>query len=159
MGRVVEIEPGDRWALLVAARIATSRMQQDLRETRGLAYSLGLSVGLQDDRAIITASMGTRPENLTEAVTGLRSYFAGGELDVNDDEIEIAVNRQLSRMRMRRVTSMGQAYNLNHNLFQYGDILYADQSAAGLAGVTPEDVKRASGRYLSDGPTVTVVAR
>ena len=54
---------------------------------------------------------------------------------------------------------MGQAYNLSHNLFQYGDIFYADRTAEGLTGVTPEDVKRASGRYLTDGPTVTVVAR
>jgi predicted Zn-dependent peptidase len=159
MGRVMELDPDDRWALIAATRIATSRMQQDLRETRGLAYSLGLSVAFHGDRAVITASMGTRPENVDEAVAGLRSYVTGGELDATADEIEIAVNKYLSRMRMRRVTSMGQAFTLSRDLFRYGAIDYAESEARGLASVTPEDVNRAAGKYLSKGPMITVIAR
>ncbi len=166
MGRVAALDPGDRWALIVAARIASDRMQQDLRETRGLAYSLGIGVGFLDGRlieagsdlAVIEASMGTRPGNVAEAEEGMLAYFAGGDLNATPDEIETAVNKYLARMRMRRVTSMGQAFNLGVDLFLHGDIGYGAEEAKGMAAVTPEDVNRVANHYLGAGPMVTVIA-
>jgi predicted Zn-dependent peptidase len=159
MGRVVDVDPGDRWALLVAIQIASEHMQQDLRETRGLAYSLGIGVDFEGTRAAITASMGTRPENLEEAEAGVRSYLTRGGLHASDDEVEKAVNGYLSRMRMRRITSMGRAFNLGVDLFLEGGIDYAAREAAGMASVTPDDVDRVATRYLVDAPMVTVIAR
>jgi len=159
MGRVFDVDPGDRWALIVAVRIASGRMQQDLRETRGLAYSLGISVGYYGDRAVVTASMGTRPENLDEAEAGMRSYLFGADMEATTEEIETAVNGYLSRMRMRRITSMGQAFNLGRDLFLKGGIDYAEREATGLTSVTAQDVTRVAKRYLIDGPMVTVIAR
>ena len=159
MGRVLKLAPEDRWALVAAARIASSRMQQDLRETRGLAYSLGISASFLGDRAIVTASMGTRPGNLEEAEKGMRSYLTAGDLTVTPDELQTAVNEYLSRIRMRRVTSMGQAFSLSRDLFLGRGLDYAQEEARGLSAVTPEDVRRAAKRYLGDGPLVTVIAR
>jgi predicted Zn-dependent peptidase len=159
MGRVVEIDPADRWALLVAARIASGKMQQDLRETRGLAYSLGISVDFHGDRACLEASMGTRPQNVDEAEAGMSTYFSGGALQVTADEVETAVNKHLSRMRMRRITSMGQAFTLSRDLFLEGDLEHSVKEAQGLASVTPEAVQRAAQRYLGEGPMITVVVR
>jgi zinc protease len=159
MGRVFEIDPKDRWALVVAVQIASEHMQQDLRETRGLAYSLGISVDCEGNRAVLTASMGTRPENLEEAEAGVRSYMTGSGLVANDDEVEGAVNGYLSRMRMRRVTSMGRAFNLGVDLFLEGGIDFAAREAAGLSSVTPSDVERVAKSYLVDAPMVTVIVR
>jgi predicted Zn-dependent peptidase len=159
MGRVFDVHPGDRWALIVAVRIASSRMQQDLRETRGLAYSLGISVGYYGDRAIVTASMATRPENLEEAEAGMRSYLLGNGLEATTKEVETAISGYLSRMRMRRITSMGQAFNLGRDLFLKSGIDYSEREAAGLASITAQDVKRVAKQYLIDAPMVTVIAR
>lgn len=159
LGRVVAVEPADRWALVVAASLASSRMQQDLRETRGLAYSLGISTQFVGDRASIVASMGTRPENLAEAEKGMLDYITAGKLQAAPDAIETTVNKYLALMRMRRITSMGQAFNLSRDLFQFGGIDYAEREAKGLAAVRPEDVERAAQRYLGPGPLVTVIAR
>ena len=52
----VVLELDDRWALIVAVRIASKRMQQDLRETRGLAYSLGISVGSSSSSTFVGQS-------------------------------------------------------------------------------------------------------
>ncbi|HZM17510.1 MAG TPA: insulinase family protein [Candidatus Krumholzibacteria bacterium] len=159
LGRVVDVDPADRWALLVAASLASSRMQQDLRETRGLAYSLGISTQFVGDRASIVASMGTRPENLAEAEKGMLDYITAGKLQAAPDAIETAVNKYLALVRMRRITSMGQAFNLSRDLFQCGGIDYAEREAKGLMAVRPEDVERAAQRYLGPGPLVTVIAR
>jgi predicted Zn-dependent peptidase len=145
--------------LIVAVRIASDHMQQDLRETRGLAYSLGISVGYYGDRAVVSASMGTRPENLAEAEAGMRSYLLGSDMEATTEEIETAVSGYLSRMRMRRITSMGQAFNLGRDLFLNDGIDYAEREAAGLTSVTAQDIKRVAKRYLVDAPMVTVIAR
>jgi len=159
IGRVLEIDPNDRWALVVAVQIASEHMQQDLRETRGLAYSLGISVDCEGNRAVVTASMGTRPENLEEAEAGVRAYMTGSGLVANDDEVAKAVNGYLSRMRMRRITSMGRAFNLGVDLFLEGGIDFAAREAAGLSSVTPRDVERVAKSYLVDAPMVTVIVR
>ncbi len=49
MGRVISVQPEDRWALEVAVMVLSDRMQQDLRETRGLAYSLGIGTQFLGD--------------------------------------------------------------------------------------------------------------
>jgi len=134
-------------------------MQQDLRETRGLAYSLGISVDLHHDCAVLTASVGTRPENVEEAKEGMLAYLTGGKLDPSAEEVETAVNGYLSRMRMRRVTSMGQAFTLGTDLFLHGGIEYSRREAEGLASVTAAGVRRAAATYLVEAPMVTVIAR
>jgi predicted Zn-dependent peptidase len=160
IGRVVQIQPEDRWALALAARLASEAMQQDLRETRGLAYSLGISAAFfRGDRAALIGSMGTRPENVGEAEAGMLQYLTGGTLEATPDELEAAVNGHLGRMRMRRVTRLGQAYNLcRDHVFGEG-IDQAQREAEGLRAVGLADVQRAARRYLAAGPTVTVLAR
>ena len=103
--------------------------------------------------------MGTRPENIEEARTGMLSFFGAGELQATPEEIETASNKYISRMRMRRVTSMGQAFTLSQDYFLYGDVDYAATEARGLETVTPEAVNRVVGRYLAGDPVVTVIAR
>lgn len=157
MGRVIQIDPADRWALEVAVGIASRRMQQDLRETRGWAYSLGMNATVSGDRARIGASMSTQPENAFAAEAAMRDYLAIGELDVTADEIATVVNRRLGRERMRRVTSIGKAYNLAMDYVFEDDLDHRTNSAEALRAVTPEDVARVSAKYLVGGPTAVVV--
>jgi len=160
MAKIVKVDSADRWPLIVASRILSDRMAQDLRETRGLAYSLGISVDFLDaDIAELQASMGTRPENVEEARKGMLSYFNASRLQATPEEIETASNKYISRMRMRRVTSMGQAFTLSQDYFLYGDVGYSEKEAQGLEAVTSAAVNHVVGRYFAAGPMVTVVAR
>lgn len=159
MGRIIEIEPADRWALEVATMIASDRMQQDLRETRGWAYSLGISASVGEASAEIRASMGTRPPLAEQAADAMLEYLNAGRMDVSADEIAAAVNSNLGRQRMRRVTSIGRAYNLGYEWYADASLTAMADRSAGLRAVTVEDVARVSEKYLVDGPTVSVVVK
>ena len=159
LGRVLPIAPEDRWALEVATGIASRRMQQDLRETRGWAYSLGIGLSVYDDRALLVASMGTQPENADAAEDAMRDYLRIGELRTDADEIATVVNRRLGRERMRRVTSMGKAYNLAVDLEYEGSLDFERERGAAMRAVTPEDVARVSAQYLVDAPVGVAVVR
>lgn len=157
LGRVIEIDPADRWALEVAVGIASQRMQQDLRETRGWAYSLGIGIGFDHDRARIVASMGTQPENATAAEQAIRDILVSTSFETDPDEIAAVVNRSLGRDRMRRVTSIGKAYNLCSDLAFGGGIDFDRRRSEGLRAVTAEDVSRVWARYFGERPLVAVV--
>jgi predicted Zn-dependent peptidase len=159
MGRAVQIDSIDRWPLEVAVMIASDRMQQDLRETRGWAYSLGISADVGESSAEIRASMGTRPPLADQAEAGMLEYLNAGQMDVSADEIAAAVTSTLGRMRRRRVTSIGRAYNLGYDWYSEESLTAAADRSAGLRSVTAEDVARVTGKYFVDGPTVTVVVK
>lgn len=159
MGRIFEIGTADRWALEVASMIASERMQQDLRETRGWAYSLGISLSVEEDRAELVGRIGTSPELLAQAEPALASWLTAGELDVAEDEVAAAVNSHLGRMRMRRVTSIGRAFNLGYDWFSTGSLTADQARSQGLRAVTPSDVARVSARYLQPAPLVRVIVR
>jgi predicted Zn-dependent peptidase len=159
MGRVIEIDPADRWALEVATMIASDRMQQDLRETRGWAYSLGISASVRESTAEIRASMGTRPPLAEQAEAAMLEHFNAGRLEVTEDDIAAAVNSNLGRQRMRRVTSIGRAYNLGFEWYADESLTAADDRSTGLRAVTVDDVARVSETYFVDGPTVSVVVK
>ena len=69
------------------------------------------------------------------------------------------MNRRLGRERMRRVTSMGKAYNLGADFVFEDDVDFRHVRGPAMRPVAPEDVARVSARYLVDGPTATVVVR
>jgi hypothetical protein len=62
-------------------------------------------------------------------------------------------------MRMRRVTSIGRAYNLGYDWFSQGSLGADGERSAGLRSVTVDDVARVSEKYFVDGPTVSVVVK
>ena len=159
LGRIFEIDPADRWALEVASMIASDRMQQDLRETRGWAYSLGISADVGETMAEMRATMGTRPPLAEQAEAAMREWITTGRMDVSDDEIAAAVNSNLGRMRMRRVTSIGRAYNLGFDWFSEQSLGADGERSAGLRSVTAADVARASEKYFVEGPMVSVVVK
>jgi hypothetical protein len=58
---------------------------------------------------------------------------------------------------MRRVTSIGRAFNLGYDLFSEGTLDADADRSAGLRAVDAEDVARVSERYFAEGPLVSVV--
>jgi len=70
-GRIAEVEPEDRAALLVAMDALSDRMTAVIREREGLAYRLGAGVRpIPGGAWILSATVGTRPEN-SDRVAGL----------------------------------------------------------------------------------------
>jgi len=74
---VFEAPEADRAALSVLGAMLSDALAFDLRETRGLAYSIGASIAPWGGRMRLLVTMGTRKANLEEAIAGLRAGIAG----------------------------------------------------------------------------------
>ncbi|MFH1278283.1 MAG: pitrilysin family protein [Candidatus Eisenbacteria bacterium] len=156
-GYVIEVPEEDRAALQVATAILSDEMAFDLRETRGLAYSIGAGVSFLGDRATVSASIGTSPENFDEALAGIRGHLdrSAARETLEPEELEKAVNGLLGRMNMRRLSRPNQAYRAGLAIFTGSGEGWVDE----LRGLTPEDVLAAGNKYLRSGPAATALVR
>jgi predicted Zn-dependent peptidase len=157
-GRIAEVEPEDRAALLVAMDALSDRMTAVIREREGLAYRLGAGVRpIPGGAWILSATVGTRPEN-SDRVAGLLEELVA-ELSaepISAGDLE-RLNARARRSRMLRgLSAASRAYRVGRALFEGpGSPLAVDDTA--YAAVTPEQVLMAARRHLVPDKMLLVV--
>ncbi len=114
VGAIRRIQPADEPALELLVAVLSDRLQMDLRETRGLGYSVGASVNLQDtDRAVFTAWVSPPRPRLAEGEQALSEVLRSFDAtSVTQDELDKARNARQGRLLMRRLDSISRAYYL-----------------------------------------------
>jgi predicted Zn-dependent peptidase len=111
MGNVFDAPEAERAALAVLGAMLSDALAFDLRETRGLAYSIGASIAPWGGRMRLLVTMGTRRANLEEAIAGLRTGIAAFSPG-DGAAVARAATSLRGRMLMRRLTRINQAYFL-----------------------------------------------
>ncbi len=111
--RVDNLSAEEMAALAVACEILSRRMQLDIRETRGLAYSTGCSMTQVGGYAVISAGLGTRGVNADKAEKALRENIEGISADpVTAEEAATAKSRLVSRLSRRELSCAGEAFGI-----------------------------------------------
>ena len=111
MAYVFDAPAADRPALAVAGAMLSDALEFELREKRGLAYSIGASVEPWGGRTRFLVRMGTRQKNLDEALDGLRRGITSFQPS-SEAAVSRAANALRGRLLMRRLTTVNQAYFL-----------------------------------------------
>jgi predicted Zn-dependent peptidase len=156
MGYVFDAPPSDRGALAVAGALLSDALAFDLRETRGLAYSIGASIAPWGGRMRLLVTMGTRQATVDEAVAALRKGI--GEFVPGDAAaVERAAAGMRGRLLMRRLTRINQAYFLGMEALA-GEAPGAELARLqALRGIDRDRVAAAARRYLDAARCVVVV--
>ena len=157
LGSVLDVAPEDAHALSLAVAILSDRMAMDLRETRGLSYSVGASLTLHGGQGEFGAWINPPSERKDEGLQAITDFIRGFDASTIDQaEMDKVRNARQGRTMMRRLSSMGQAYylgmaELDHDLAGYLE------ATTRYDKVTLQDLVRVAGRYLANLPLVTVV--
>jgi predicted Zn-dependent peptidase len=160
MGAVLDVPPEDRAALTIAVAVLSDRLAFDLRETKGLAYSIGASVRPWAGRTRLDVGMGTRAENLEAARAGIEDgmrAFQAASLSPTD--VVRAVNGTRGAALMRRMTRISLAYEAGIEILrgrQPGD---ERRFVDSLREVRAADVKRVAAEYLNPDRLSAAVVR
>lgn len=143
------INSPDAPALEVANSILSSRLGLNLREKKGLAYSVGSSVNFDRDFGWFIASIGTRPKNYKEALDGILNEINQLiENSVSDNEVETAKNSLWGNLLFYRLSRINQAYYMGVNEFLGAGYDYDEKHLEKIRAVTKEMVKEAAQKYL-----------
>ena len=148
-------EDPDRYALTllneVLGRGMSSRLFVEVRERRGLAYSVGSGTGRYRDTGHLSVGAGVTRENLVEAtdVTLHEIHRLGAEI-VGAEELEKAREHAIGSFRLSLETASAHAHRSGEGLLMEGRVLTVDEQIAALQAVTADDVRRVAQRVVRD---------
>ena len=145
-----------RFAALVLDAIlggsASSRLFQEIREKRGMAYSVYSYLSQYSDTGQIGLYIGTREENLAEAVTialaQIEEIAAGG---VTDRELRRAKESLKGRIVLSMESTSARMNRLGMSLVTGTEILTLDRVVAEIEAVAREVVSELAAVLLAPG--------
>jgi predicted Zn-dependent peptidase len=160
MARTLDVDPKDRPALTVAVAMLSDRLAFDLRETKGLAYSVGASLRYWDGRFRCDVTMGTRPDNVDAARAGiLEDLNEFRSTPPSAADVARAVNVVRGASLMRRMTRISLAYEAALEVLRGREPGDERRAIEALSHVTPADVARVTQLYLDPARFSEAVVR
>ena len=143
VANVCAVDEGDLPALSVLENIFNDRLAFNLREKQGLAYSLGMSFYTYHGTQWYRVTMGTRPENIERAITGIKEEIhAIRKATFNAEEIQKVINAMTGRRGMRRLDRVNQSYYISMATLDGKAPEADDEEVEKLKKVTTADVER-----------------
>ncbi len=146
----------DRYPLTVLNTILgrgmSSRLFKEVRERRGLAYSVGSGVGRYSDVGTMSISAGVTLEHLEEATQVIRNELSRMR-DEPAGDLEMTKARDFStgNFRLGLESTMALAQRAGESLLMTGEIEPIEEVVASIAGVTASDVQRVAQRLFTPG--------
>ncbi|MGH9285406.1 MAG: M16 family metallopeptidase, partial [Acidimicrobiales bacterium] len=152
----------DRFALAALNEVlgggASSRLFQEVREQRGLAYAVHSSTAAFADAGTLTVYAGTHParvDELIEVVHAEIARLAGG--GVSERELAVA------RGHLRGSTVLGledagaRLGRLGRHQLAYGEVRPVEEALARFGALTVADLAEVGERVLSQPPVLAVI--
>ena len=137
----------------------TSRLFQEVREKRGLAYSVGTSIVSYRGAAMTWGYTATKNERVAECLSVIEAECARlRDEGPSDDELEKAKNYLVGSYALGFDTSTKIAHQLAQISFEGLGLDYIARRNGLVAGVTQEGVREAARRVFGDGKMLVVVA-
>ncbi len=161
-GRGMAREDERRFALRVLDNIlgggASSRLFQEVRERRGLAYSVFSFSNLYAHTGEVGLYVGTRPENLTEAVAVLAAELQRFVREPADEqEVERSRENAKGRMVLAMESTAARMNRLGSSVLCELPILSVEEVIARIDAVTIDDLRELAAE-LFRGPELSVAA-
>jgi len=157
LGSILAVDPGDAAAFRLVVAILSDRLAMDLREKRGLSYSVGASVNVKGERGEFVSWLNPPTERMDEGLQALKGFITDFDAaSITQQEMEKIRAARTGRMMMRRLSSMGQAYYLAMAELE-GDIAGYLDGLAAYDNLTLADLQAAAGKYLDGMVMVEVV--
>jgi zinc protease len=137
----------------------TSRLFQEVREKRGLAYSVGTSLVSYRGAAMTWGYTATKNERVAECLAVIEAEMARlKDEGPSDEELQKAKDYLTGSYALGFDTSTKIAHQLAQVAFEGLGLDYIARRNSLVAAVTQDDIRRAAGRTLGDGKLLVVVA-
>jgi predicted Zn-dependent peptidase len=127
----------------------SSRLFREVRERRGLAYSIGSAVSRHSDTGMLAVSAGVSPENVREAVLVIMTELEKlVEERVGDEELTKARDFTVGSFRLSLETPMALGQRAGESLLTLGEIEPIEVVVENLRAVDAQDISRVAQRIL-----------
>nr|MDA3937513.1 pitrilysin family protein [Actinomycetota bacterium] len=153
---------GDRFTLSVVDTVLgggmSSRLFQEIREKRGLAYAVYSFHALYQDTGQWAVYAGTRPGNAEEVVGMIRAELDRVATDgITDEELLRAQNAIKGHIVLGMESTRNRMARLGKNAVIGGELLAVDEVVRRIDAVTMTDVRRVTADVLEADATLAMI--
>jgi len=135
----------------------SSRLFQEVREKRGLAYSVYAMGNCFSDVGMMSIYAATAPAKAEELIRTLKDEVARIATDVNDTELNRAKNQSKAELQMAREASQTVAGWMGRHLLLYGEYREIPQIFEKIDAVTKQDIEMIAADIGKGKPTLATL--
>ena len=144
--------------VILGASGLSSRLFLELREKKGLAYTVRTSYETHKKSAVFSIYIGTEPSNIKTSIAGFKEEIEKIKaIPVSETELKNAVNNLIGKQQFVTETNSQQA-----NMMAYYSIMgkpfeYQKTVVEMLHKVTPDDILNCANKYLTDDYVLSII--
>ena len=151
-----------RWALSVLSTGVgggmSSRLFQEVREKRGLVYSVYSYVSAHADAGMFGVYAGCAPSRVDEVLRIVRAELAlATEKGLTDEEVARAKGAMRGSLVLGLEDSGAQMSRIGKAALVHGEVLTVDELVARIDAVTPDDVRAAADLVLNQPLSLGII--
>jgi len=135
----------------------SSRLFQEIREKRGLVYSIYSFASPYHDTGVFALYAGTGEEQAAELVPVAVEELRRVQLDVTVDELNRAKAQLRASLLMSLESTGSRCEQIARQLQVHGRVIPTEETKARIAAVTVEDIQRAAARLFRGRPTLAAL--
>ncbi len=136
----------------------SSRLFQEIRERRGLAYSVWSDRVAYDDTGAVSVGVGTAPEHVGEVIDIITAELGGlGADGITERELAIAKGNLRADTLLACEDSGARMSRIGAGLLLHREVLSVDDVLARIEAVTREEVHEAAGALANTPWTLSAV--
>jgi predicted Zn-dependent peptidase len=135
----------------------SSRLFQEVREERGLAYAIYSFVSAYRDGGLFGIYAGTSEADVSELLSVVVDEFAKLPVDINDEELDRARAQLKASVLMSRENSLSRCEQLAQQLLIYGRTLPLEEIVKRIEAVDPAGLARVLARMKRSQPSLAVI--
>lgn len=144
--------------VILGASGLSSRLFLELREKKGLAYTVRTSYETHKKSAVFSIYIGTEPSNIKTSIAGFKEEIEKIKtIPVSETELKNAVNNLIGKQQFVTETNSQQA-----NMMAYYSVMgkpfeYQKTVVEMLHKVTPDDILSCANKYFTDDYVLSII--
>lgn len=132
----------------------SSRLFQEVREKRGLVYSINSFTTSFNDTGVFGIYAGTGEEEVAEMMPVICEELARLPHDLSDDEVHRAAVQLKAGTLMSREKTSARCEQLANQVLIFDRPIPVSEVVAKIDAVTSDDIRRVTRRFLQSAPTL-----
>ena len=159
--RAIPADDPDRYALVVVDHVLggglSSRLFQEIREKRGLAYSVYSYRSAYADTGVLGVYAGTAPGHAHEVLALIHSELDRLSFGISERELELAKRHLRGSIALGLEDTGARMNRLGRSQLVHGRVPDVDEVLAAIEALTIEDLKRVIDRTLANPRTQAII--
>ena len=135
----------------------SSRLFQEIREKRGLVYSIHASSRSFYDTGTFQIIAGTGEKQIKELLPVLCEELLNAPKNLTEQEIEKSKTQLKSATLMSTESTMANAAIAVHQIFTKGKLIKIEETIEKIQNVTKSSIEKVANKLLSSKPTIASI--